>query len=128
MVIKSIFKQVHLFEIPYRLKFSRDKYFAVLPNSAQKQIFMDKIFVVKLPAVHCSCYEVEILREKIFAAMLRPTKSAKIFNLENFRLYGILWLPRTHTPPLGLPHTLVHLFLDCASPLEKHFQIKLLSE
>ena len=32
--------------IPYSLKFSRIKYFAVLPNSAQNQIFADKIFVV----------------------------------------------------------------------------------
>ena len=51
-------------KIPYSLKFSRGKYFAVLPNSAQKQIFMDKIFVVKLPATHYSYYEVEISREK----------------------------------------------------------------
>ena len=32
--------------LPYSLKFWRIKYFAVLPNSAQKQIFVDKIFVV----------------------------------------------------------------------------------
>ena len=32
--------------IPYSLKFSRIKYFADWLNSAQKQIFMDKIFVV----------------------------------------------------------------------------------
>ena len=32
--------------IPYSLKFSRIKYFVVLPNSAQKQIFTDKIFMV----------------------------------------------------------------------------------
>ena len=61
-------------ELLYSLKFSRGKYFAVLPNSAQKQIFMDKIFVVKLPATHCSCYEVEISQEKYFAAMFRPVK------------------------------------------------------
>ena len=29
--------------LPYSLKFSRIKYFKVLPNSAQKQIFTDKI-------------------------------------------------------------------------------------
>ena len=69
------------------LKFLRGKYFAVLANSAQKQIFTDKIFVIKLPATHCSCYEAEISRDKIFAAMLRPAKN---FNLENFRLYGSL--------------------------------------
>ena len=34
-------------EIPYSLKFSRIKYFAVWLNSAQKQIFTDKIFVVE---------------------------------------------------------------------------------
>ena len=45
--------------------------------------------MVTLPAMHCSCYELEISREKIFVAMLRPVKSTKIFNLENFRLYGI---------------------------------------
>ena len=32
--------------LPYSLKFSRIKYFVVLPNSAQKQISADKIFVV----------------------------------------------------------------------------------
>ena len=51
---------------------------------------MDKVSVVKLPATHCSCYELEISREKIFSAMLRPAKSIKIFNLKNFRLYGNL--------------------------------------
>ena len=30
----------------YSLKFSRIKYFVVFPDSAQKQIFADKIFVV----------------------------------------------------------------------------------
>ena len=33
--------------LPYSLKFSRIKYFAVWLNSAQKQIFADKIFVVE---------------------------------------------------------------------------------
>jgi hypothetical protein len=33
--------------VPYSLKFSKIKYFAVWPNSAQKQIFADKIFVVE---------------------------------------------------------------------------------
>ena len=33
--------------IPYSLKFSRIKYFADWLNSAQKQIFTDKIFVVE---------------------------------------------------------------------------------
>ena len=34
-------------DIPYSLKFSRIKYFAVWLNSVQKQIFVDKIFVVE---------------------------------------------------------------------------------
>ena len=34
-------------ELPYSLKFSRIKYFVVWLNSAQKQIFADKIFVVE---------------------------------------------------------------------------------
>ena len=33
--------------IPYSLKFSRIKYFVVWLNSAQKQIFTDKIVVVE---------------------------------------------------------------------------------
>ena len=33
--------------LPYSLKSSRIKYFAVWLNSAQKQIFTDKIFVVE---------------------------------------------------------------------------------
>ena len=70
--------------IPYSPKFLRGKHFAGWPNSAQK-IFMDKIFVFKLPATPM-CYELEISREGIFTAMLKPTKSAKIFNLKNFRL------------------------------------------
>ena len=44
---------------------------------------MDKIFVVKFPAMHYISFELEILREKIFADILRPVKSVKIFNLEN---------------------------------------------
>ena len=46
--------------------------------------------VVKLPATHCSCYELEISWEKIFVAMLRLVKSVKIFNLKNFRLCDTL--------------------------------------
>ena len=45
--------------------------------------------MVKVPATHCSCYEVEISQEKNFAAMLGPAKFTKIFDLKNFRLYGI---------------------------------------
>ena len=56
-------------ELPYSLKFSRVRYFAVLPNSDQKQIFTGKIFVVKVPAMHCIHYELEISWEKIFAAI-----------------------------------------------------------
>ena len=47
----------------------------VLPNSAQKQTFMDKIFTVKVPDLHCISYELEILQEKIFMAILQPTNS-----------------------------------------------------
>ena len=63
------------------------KYFAVLPNSPKKQILTDKIFVFKVPAMHCICYKLEISWENIFAAILQHAKYAKIFNLENFRLY-----------------------------------------
>ena len=56
-------------ELPYSLKFSRIKHFEVLPNSAQKQIFMDKIFVVMVPVMHYIYYELEISREKIFTAI-----------------------------------------------------------
>ena len=56
--------------IPYSLKLSRGKYFTVMPKSAQKQIFVDKIFVFKLPATPCICYELEISQEKTFAVML----------------------------------------------------------
>ena len=71
------------------LNILRIKYFVVLPNSGRKQIFTDKIFVVKVPVMHCICYEVEISREKIFVAIRWPAKSTKIFNLENFRLYSM---------------------------------------
>ena len=37
----------HVGQVPYSLIFSRIKYFAVWLNSAQKQIFTDKIFVVE---------------------------------------------------------------------------------
>ena len=37
--------------------------------------------------LHCSYYELEISQEKVFMAMLRPTKSTKHFNLENFICY-----------------------------------------
>ena len=73
------------FWVPYSQKFSRGKHISMfLLNSAQKQIFTDKFFVVKLPAMHYSCYEPEISWEKFFVAILRPTKSAKIFDLKKF--------------------------------------------
>ena len=50
----------------------------VLPKSAQEQIFMNKIFMVELPATPCICYELEILQEKFFVAVLQPAKSMKI--------------------------------------------------
>ena len=43
-------------KIWYSLKFLRGKYFMVLANSAQKQIIVDKSFVVKVPGTHCICY------------------------------------------------------------------------
>ena len=52
----------------------RIKYFAVLPNSAQTQIFSDKIFVVKVPAMHCIRYELKISQKIIFTVILRPSK------------------------------------------------------
>ena len=36
---------------PAYQKFSRGKYFTVLPNSAQKQIFIGKSFAVKLSSI-----------------------------------------------------------------------------
>ena len=44
--------------IPYSLKFSRIKYLVVWLNSAQKQIFADKIFVVECESrkVHTYVY------------------------------------------------------------------------
>ena len=41
-----------------------EKYFVILPKSAQKQILTNKILVVQLPTTLCICYELEISREK----------------------------------------------------------------
>ena len=38
--VTATYKLLKLGQIPYSLKFSRIKYFTVLPNSAQKQIFV----------------------------------------------------------------------------------------
>ena len=38
--------------------------------------------MVKLLAMHCSCYELEISREKVFVAILRPGK------FSTFKLLG----------------------------------------
>ena len=84
---RSVNKRVLLL---YSLKFSRIKYFTVLPNSAQKRTFTDKNFVVIVPVMHYIFYELEISREKNFVAILQPAKSAKFFYLEDFRLYGIV--------------------------------------
>ena len=46
--------------------------------------------MVKLPAIHCSCYELEISWEKILAAILRPGKIR-----ENYQILG-------YTVPLPL--------------------------
>ena len=65
IVINDLFL---LSRIPYNLKFSRIKYFMVLPN--QKQILTDKFFVVKVPVMNYICCKFEILQEKIFTAIL----------------------------------------------------------
>ena len=39
--------------------------------------------------MHCIRYGLELSQEEIFAAILRPAKSAKFFYLKNFRLYGM---------------------------------------
>ena len=51
----------------------------VLPNSAQKQIFMDEIFVVRLS---CIRWKHGISPEELSAALLRLVKSINIFNFE----------------------------------------------
>ena len=72
------------------LKFSRDTVLPIL-NSAQKQIFMDKIFVVMLPAMYYSCYKLEIFIGEKFRTLTQIHKNPrKVFNLENFRLDGIM--------------------------------------
>ena len=38
-----------------------------------QMLLKNKIFMVKIPATHCGCYE-QISLEKIFTAMLRPLK------------------------------------------------------
>ena len=59
----------------------------ILPNSAQKQIFMTKIFVVKLPATDCSCYKV--IENFVGENFRSHAQTHEIFNLKNFGLYGI---------------------------------------
>ena len=67
-------------ELPYTLKFLKGNNFVVSSNSAQKEIFMmDKICVIKLPAMRYSCYELEISQEKF----LWPCSVCKI--CENFQ-------------------------------------------
>ena len=71
-------------EIPYSLKFSRIRYFADWPPSAQKQTFADKIiFVVERAYPHIMIAWAKFSRDKFSRVM-----AVKIFNLENFRLYG----------------------------------------
>ena len=73
----------------YSLKFSRDKYFMVLPNFAQKQIFAKKLLWSSFQSHLASAVNLT-LRDIFFIAALRPMKSkfTKIFNLKNW-LYGI---------------------------------------
>ena len=52
--------------------------------------------------MHCIIYELEISWEKNFAAILQPVKSAKIFNLENFRLYSNLRKTVSHPDHIRL--------------------------
>ena len=47
IIMIILFHDWEYYNIPYSLIFSRIKYFAVWLNSAQKQIFTDKIFVVE---------------------------------------------------------------------------------
>ena len=57
----SIYTCIHVQVIPYSLKFSRIKYFAGWLNSAQKQIFADKIFVVKRESRQVHSYVQQVL-------------------------------------------------------------------
>ena len=70
---------------------------------------MYKIFMSKLPATHCSYYELGISLERIFAALLRPVKSAKFFNREilGYTVMSLGSLVARHL--LSLPHPLKHL-------------------
>ena len=51
---------------------------------------MDKFFAVELPAMPSISDELKIRGRNFSWPYFDPAKSAKIFNLENFRLYGIL--------------------------------------
>ena len=68
------------------------KYFTVLPNSTQRQkfhnIFVRSSFQPHIAASMNLKFCGKNFVGKIFVAMLRPAKSAKIFNLKNFRLYS----------------------------------------
>ena len=64
---KGSFMEACTCYLPHSLKFLKGKYFAVMLNSAQKQIFADKIFVVKPPATPCIYYKLKISQENIFA-------------------------------------------------------------
>ena len=70
------------YNILYSLKFLRDKYFVVLPNSAQNKNFTEKIFIVKLPAMPCICYERKLLQEKFS----RPCSG--LWNLSTSKILG----------------------------------------
>ena len=46
-----------------------------------------------MPTNYSTCVRIPVLnfsRDKIFVVNVQPAKTAKFFNLENFRLYGIL--------------------------------------
>ena len=75
--------------IPYNLKFSRIKYFAVLPNSAQKQKFSwIKFSWSSFQPCLASVMNLKFRGRNFFAVIVWPVKSVKFSNLENFRLCG----------------------------------------
>ena len=63
-----------------------------------------------MPTNYSACVripELNFSRDKIFVVNVQPAKTAKIFNLENFRLYGIFSISqiehqRDHTTVVSL--------------------------
>ena len=68
----------------HSLKFLRDKhYIMVLPNFAQKQIFMDKVFMIKLPATLCICYELAISWEKVLGCNIMVLSGSTFYMIHD---------------------------------------------